>query len=257
MKRWLAVAAAAGLMASGSLSARAADGETDDKDDAKTSVSAGVDFLSGYIWRGMTLNDSFVVQPSMEVAFPAGISALVWANFDVGDYGGALEGSEFSEVDLALTYTLPVKAVDLSIGYAQYLYPQAPGDDESDTAELCVYCEREVAEGVAVGVNAFYDVDQVDDFYVAACVTCGCDLPVDDLSVEVSAHAGYAGGNYCADGDPGFYDYAVGLVLAYEINDGLTAAVTGVYVGSLDPDKLTSEDRTVDGYYGANLSVSF
>jgi uncharacterized protein (TIGR02001 family) len=237
--------------------ARAEDDDKDEADDDDVSVEATVDFLSGYIWRGVTLNDGFVVQPSLEVAFPAGINALVWANFDVGDYGGTLEGSEFSEVDLTLTYTLPIEAVDLSIGFAQYLYPQVAGDDASDTAELCLTCEREVAEGLTIGVNAFYDVDQIDDFYVAACISYGTDLPVENLSAEFAAHAAYAGGHFCADGDPGFYDYAVAVALVGKLNEWLSATLTGAYVGSLDSDKLTSDDRTVDGYYGLSLSASF
>jgi hypothetical protein len=73
-------------------------------------VSVGADVASAYVFRGTTLNDGLVVQPYAEVGeFPipeeyGSLTMGMWANFDIGDYGGTLDDNQFSEIDYYLTY---------------------------------------------------------------------------------------------------------------------------------------------------------
>lgn len=65
-------------------------------------VAAGGDLYSAYVWRGITLNDGLVAQPSMDVSV-GGFNFNVWGNFDIDDYDDALdvlpEGKEASDVN--------------------------------------------------------------------------------------------------------------------------------------------------------------
>ena len=98
-------------------------------------VSVGVDFASAYVFRGVTFNDGLVAQPYGEISgFPipeeyGSLAIGTWANFDIGDYGNTLEKNEFSEIDYYLSYTLPITALDVSVGYTEYTFPNGGSAD--------------------------------------------------------------------------------------------------------------------------------
>ena len=82
-------------------------------------VSATVDLNSAYVWRGITLNDGLVMQPSLDVN-KSGFGINVWGNMDIDDYNDTLESWEFSQVNFMLSYDYNFKPVDVSIGYIEY-----------------------------------------------------------------------------------------------------------------------------------------
>ena len=100
---------------------------------ASAEVSTTFDFASAYVFRGVTFNDEAVFQPGIEatgMGIPEAYGAVAigaWGNYDIGDYGGALKSSEFSEVDWYGSYSLPgfVEGLDLFVGYTEYTYPNA------------------------------------------------------------------------------------------------------------------------------------
>ena len=58
---------------------------------------------SKYVWRGLLVNDEFVLQPSVGITF-GGFNANIWSSVDLTDYGaesGAYNGRKFDlqEVD--------------------------------------------------------------------------------------------------------------------------------------------------------------
>ena len=79
-------------------------------------VTAAVDVNSAYVWRGITFNDGFVVQPSVDVT-AGNFGFNVWGNIDGDDYDDTLDSGEFSEVDLTLTYAIEAGPVGLTAGY--------------------------------------------------------------------------------------------------------------------------------------------
>ncbi|HKL20200.1 MAG TPA: TorF family putative porin, partial [Tichowtungia sp.] len=101
-------------------------------------VSATVDFASAYVFRGVTLNNGLVMQPGVEVSgfgLPeeyGSIAAGIWANYDLDDEDGM--GSDFSEIDYYMSYTLPIEALDVSIGYTEYDYPNDLGDNDREVS---------------------------------------------------------------------------------------------------------------------------
>src|SRR6056297_3554188 len=86
-------------------------------------AAAGADVASAYVWRGITFNDGLVVQPYVDVAAGNGFAINVWGNYDIDDYDNTLDENEFSEVDLTLSYALPIEPVDITIGHIEYLFP--------------------------------------------------------------------------------------------------------------------------------------
>lgn len=201
-------------------------------------VSAGVDFNSAYVWRGLTFNDGFVVQPYLDVT-KGGFGLNVWSNYDVDDYDGAVESGEFSEVDLTASYGFAIGELDAGIGYIEYLFP-AGG---AGTREVYFSLGTGVTEAFSVGFDLYYDFDEVDDFYSA--LSCSYDIALDDkASLGFGASMGFAGDEYCADGDAGLFDYSLSASYGYEIDESWSIGLGVTYVAPFDEDKLVDDVNT-------------
>lgn len=214
-------------------------------------VSAGADFNSAYIWRGITLNTNPVLQPWVDVS---GIKLGEGASFGFNVWGNApVTGEEydlkrqFDEFDVTLTLSLPhgVKA-----GLIEYTVVGAPA-----TREL--FGSYSYAGKLNAGVSAFYDFGTVDDFYLSA--TVGKSFTIDEkTSVSVDGLIGMAGEDFALayDGSKGgLYNYNLSGKLSYKATEKITLGAVVGYAGSLDKDVLVEQDQKV--YGGASVSVVF
>ena len=129
---------------------------------AAATATATLAANSAYVWRGLTFNDGLVLQPSMDVR-QGGFAFNVWGNLDLDDYNGAVDDGEFSEVDLTASYTKTLGPVEASLGVIEYLFPG--GADA--TTELFAGLSWGFAPGLSAATQFFYDVDQVEDYYLS------------------------------------------------------------------------------------------
>ena len=212
-------------------------------------ATLALDFYSAYVWRGITLNDGLVFAPSVDIANIGDFTLNVWGNMDLDDYNGALESGEFSENDITLSYAVPVKGFDLTLGYIEYLFPNG-GESTSE-----VFVSSGFDTGViSIGVDGYYDFDQVDDYYAKLTLSRG--FPITNrFSLDLSADAGFAGDKMAVGGESGFHDYNIGLAGAIALAPRATLTLTAAYAGSGDEDVLP--DQEVDFYGGVGLSYSF
>jgi len=103
-------------------------------------------------------------------------------------------------------------------------------------------------------VDAYYDVDEVEDYYLSANV--GLSLPLtDDIGIELGASAGYAGKDMSAGTDSGLHDYNFSVSSGIPLAETVELGVFVAYAGSFDKDVLP--DQEVDLYGGFGLSHSF
>lgn len=196
-------------------------------------VTVGLDVASSYIFRGTTLNDGFVAQPYVEVAgLP--VTFGVWANFDIDDYDGAVEGTQFSEVDFYGSYALPIDGVDASIGYTEYTYPSGGGD-----------ADREIGLGIGLDLplapsfGIYYGLDGGIEDSLYADFSIGQDLELsDDIVVSLGALVGYMDPDV---GEDGFSHYEVSAGIG--LTDWLS--IDGTYIGEIDDDVLTIDEEFV------------
>lgn len=237
-------------------------------------VTAGVDVNSAYVWRGQTFNDGLVVQPSVDVT-AGNFGFNVWGNLDVDDYDGTLQEGEFSEIDLTLTYAVDAGPVGLTFGYIEYLFPTTDetiksvksvveaGEDpgtSANTREIFLDVCAEPAEGFSLGITAYYDVNEVEDYYLNPYI--GYSVSFDNgLGIELGASAGYVGDDISADGDAGFQEYTLTLGLGYEINDMISVSGTLGYTDTIDEDVLPDVDdgglQDVNFFGGVGIAVAF
>ncbi len=198
-------------------------------------ASLTVDVASAYVYRGLTLNDGAVVQPGLELVVPGGLTVGAWANLDVEDYGGILAKGEFSEVDLSLSYALPVELLDVLIGYTELLYPMGgvPADREM-TAAL-----GGSAGPVDLGAGLYYGVGGGirNDLYLELSVGSAIDVGVTEINLM--AVLGYL---HPDEGESGFSHYELTAGLTY---GRIGASVT--YIGQID-DKVLPDVKDGGGY---------
>ncbi|MFH1360649.1 MAG: hypothetical protein ABIJ41_06385 [Candidatus Omnitrophota bacterium] len=93
-------------------------------------VSGTMDLYSKYIWRGMRLDDDYVIQPGLAIS-GYGFEVSVWSSFDL-DQDDALNSDE---VDTSITYTHDFKdlalfghnldTISVTVGHIYYDFPGA------------------------------------------------------------------------------------------------------------------------------------
>ncbi len=214
-------------------------------------VTAGADIVSAYVWRGMTVNDGTVVQPYMDVAV-SGFVLNVWGNYDIEEYND--EEYEFSEIDLTLSYTLPIESVDITVGHIEYLFPNGG----EGTSEIYLSAYVSPLDNFSMGIDAYYDYDEVDDYYLT--VTLAYDVEFDSgLGLGASVSGGYAGGDftesYTESPDEGFHEYTLSVSASYPVMETLRLSAFIAYTDTFDDDVLPDQD--VDWFGGGGLSWSF
>ena len=125
--------------------------------DAELSVSTGVDFVSQYVFRGVSLADD-AVQPYVEANY---------GNFTVGGWFSTAIGSNSvvagDEFDLYVGYSVPLdSSISLDLGATYYHYPQGGDFFETKDGGAGTY---EVSAAVGFGdvalsptIAAYYDL---------------------------------------------------------------------------------------------------
>lgn len=211
-------------------------------------ATLGLDINSAYVWRGLTFNDGFVAQPSLDVT-KGGFNVNVWGNYDIDDYDNTLDDGNFSEIDLTMAYSHSFDKLDLSVGIIEYLFPNGG----ESTTELYCSASINIIEGLSAGINYYYDVDLLQDFYVSTNI--GYSIEINEKAgVGLSVSAGYAGNEQSAGPEEGFNDINVSLSAEYAITDTIGVSANISHTDSLNDDVLPDQDTNT--YGGISISCS-
>jgi hypothetical protein len=204
------------------------------------SVGLDVPVLSSYVWRGQTLSDRRVLQPSLTAA-KSGFALNTWANYNLD---GAYQG-DFSEVDLTASYSKSVGPVALGAGVVQYLFPNQTlavddGEDIAYPGTAEVYGSAGLPDvPLAPALTVYYDVDEIDGFYGVFAVGHAFEL-ADKVSLAASASLGAADSDYNQGyfgvGDAALNDLTAGLALPIAVMENLTLKPSISYVYLPDSD---------------------
>jgi len=225
---------------------------------ATAGVDVTADFASAYVFRGATFNDGFVVQPGIEASglgLPEAYGAVLvgaWGNFDVDDYGGTLDSSQFSEIDWYAAYSLPgfVDGLDLFVGFTEYTYmdPTGAGGIPADK-EVNLGAGYEI-KGIALGAtaylgvgggingNAYYDLSASYAYEVT-----------DELELSAGVLIGYFDPNA---GTSGLNDGVFDLGASYALGEIWSIGASVAYIAQLDDTVLVDVDQP-GGTYDVDL----
>ncbi|GJM43635.1 MAG: hypothetical protein DHS20C21_04770 [Gemmatimonadota bacterium] len=192
------------------------------------SVSVGVESDTRYVWRGQTLSDDVVTQPSATVSAFA-VSGNLWGNVALGE---GVEGSfDLDEVDFTLSYDRRLGPVDVTVGWIEYVFP---GADTNGTREVYGTIGFETVYGLGVGLAAFRDVGEVNGVYSA--LSLGRQFALDrSVALEVELTSSWADSEYNVAyfgvSDPGFGDAGARVRVTYAFSRGysVTSGVRQVW----------------------------
>ena len=199
------------------------------------------------------LNDDGVMQFGLD-ASPLNIGSVpigfsVWGNYDMGDYDGAIEGTEISELDLVVYAGLPY---GFEVGYIEYQFPQTAF---GDTREFYVTWTRDLV--VTPTVSFYYDFGEVDSGYGS--LELAYSFPFEGkLSLGAGglmAVAGKGWGEIVGGTRGGFFNYDVFATAGYQVSDPFGLQARAGYAGSLDTAVLPRQP--LGEYVLAGVTFSF
>lgn len=211
------------------------------------SVSGGVDLVSDYRFRGLSLSDGEVaVQPTINLTHDSGFYLGAWgSNIDVGPAGGDVE------IDLYGGYETEIASgTRLDVGLTYYWYADADkAFGPSDYGEAAVRLSYLLGPVEAKGRIA-YAWDQAalasdDSVYLSLGLSSG----IPNTPVTLSAGVGYTDGALAALAPGGDYlDWSLGASATFG------PVTTGVkYV---DTDIAKTGVKAIDRRYDATLVFS-
>lgn len=214
-----------------------------------------VDLNSAYVWRGMTLNDGLVLQPSIDIT-KGGFGLNVWGNLDIDDYNDTLDSGQFSQVNLEAAYFFNVDVVDLGVGYIEYLFPTTGSGGKPGTREIYGSLGVPLPAGFSMDLDFYWDFDERNDIYIDLGFDYSHDF-TDQLNLGAGFSMGYAGDEYCADDSAGLYDYNFLVSMGYAINPALNVSAFVKYTDSLDDDNLAEGAGQLDVNFYGGVGVSY
>ena len=216
-------------------------------EDAKVTGEFDLPVLSAYVWRGQSLNDQPVAQPSLTVS-KYGFSLNTWANYNFSqayNSHGNDNKQDFSELDLTASYATQVGSTNCPIalggGIIQYVFPNQTqmlstnglGHAQPGTRE--VYLSVGLPSVIlAPTLQVNYDFDAANGFYANLGVSQSFELLKDKASLVASASLG-AGSTkynelYFGVDKNTFEDAVLGLALPITLPGGWTLKPAVQYI---------------------------
>ena len=218
---------------------------------AEGSVSVGGH--SGYLWRGQLYNDEAVLQPSFTASAECGLSFNAWGNYNITDNLGEDVKDEFNEVDLTVSYDVPIEAFSLGVALAEYLFPHTTLMDDAGVGTAAPGTrEVQITAGLdevilAPSLLVAYDFDEADGFYASASISHSLDL-ADGLSLEGALAIAAASSDYnlyyFGVDDDALNDATATLTLSYEPMENVSVSAYVTYATLLDSDIEDAADTS-------------
>jgi hypothetical protein len=129
----------------------------------KLEVTTRFDFYSQYVWRGQSVTDDPVVQPSIS-AWYKNFTFSAWGNLEttkVNDNRWNFTETDFS-IDYSNYFSKEMPKIGYSFGLINYDFPNT---DFDNTTEL--YAGINVEMFLSPYIKVFRDIDEVDGTYVS------------------------------------------------------------------------------------------
>jgi uncharacterized protein (TIGR02001 family) len=203
---------------------------------AEGEASASLGFYSNYVWRGQTLSDGIVAQPTAGLSWK-GLGVNIWANYDE-------ELESVTETDFTLNYAGNYEKLSYDVGVIYYGL-----ESIKDTTELYLGLSYDVI--LAPYATLYYDFDEGDGAFLVLGI--GHSFPVTegigiDLGADVTVNLDNAimgldengetfSGFYNADLTAGTsipfagaWSFDVLLAYSFALTDDSKAAISGASV---------------------------
>jgi uncharacterized protein (TIGR02001 family) len=222
--------------------------------DAELSVSTGIDFVSQYVFRGVSFGDDSV-QPYVEASY---------GNFTVGGWFSTAIGANSiaagDEFDLYVGYSVPLEgSISLDLGATYYHFPQGGDFFETNDGAAGTY---EVSASVGFGevpfapsITAYYDFT-LEAFTLEGGVGHSVALG-DAQSLDLGLTVGLV------DADGGSYEWGqASAAVSHAFTDDVAAYIGANY--ALNSEDVLDFDSIINGdpkgsmfWLGTGISAGF
>ena len=222
----------------------------------EVSGSASVDVMSRYVWRGIKLSNSYVVQPSVGITY-GGFGANLWANWD-SDWS---DSGEHTETDLTLNYAFSVDKLSLDAGYIYYALESA-----GDTQEIYVSAGYDVL--LSPTLTIYYDYEEGNGAFIVTSIGHSFEFS-EGIALNLGASASYNIENVVMGTDASgkkfsdFYNGDISASVSIPVTDAVSVEPVMAYSFSLSDDaeyaiEAMSDDADSSVVYGGiNVTLSF
>jgi len=240
----IAALALAGALALAPVAARAEEPMAGDTAmAADTGAEAAFTLASRYVWRGQTLSEGLVLQPSITASW-GGFSANLWSNIDLDAVEEDDDDIVLNETDLTLSYDLALGPVGVTLGVIHYDF------DGGDTQEAFVSAAYDTF--LSPSLTVFYDFDEGDGAFAVLAVEQ--EIPVTDaFALTAGASLGMnfkdkaMGQNAAGDDFTGLYYGEVSLATSFPVWGHLSIDPMVAYAFGIGDGKEAIEGVSVDG----------
>ncbi len=223
------------------------------------SASASVSAMSLYMWRGVRLSESTVLQPSVDFV-RGSFGANIWTNIDM-DPDPAVwpdDNAVLTETDITLSYALPIEAVSVEVGY---IYYSILG---SDTQEAYISVGTDIGP-ISPYITMYYDYDLGTGSYTQLGADYAMDLS-DTTSFSAGGYVSYLSDNGAvgvnADGEEysAMHNAEAYASVSYAIGDISVEPMVAYTMPLSDDAEAAMTDADGDDahfYGGVSVSLSF
>jgi len=202
--------------------------------------------LSHYVWRGITLTDGPVFQPSVTLSHDNGLALEIRGNVDLDDDNDA--AGEISELLLILDWERRLGKLEVGAGFVEFLFPNTPFPGTRE-----IYLRLAYDALVSPRLELHYDFDEIEGFYARLALAHERELGAAWRgALEVAA--GWADASFAIGGKAGPHD--AGVELRLERRSGrVESRLSAGWTGSLDADVLP--DQPAGLWAGLALAYRF
>lgn len=216
---------------------------------------------SRYVWRGITLTDDPVLQPSLTFKHANGFTSNIWGNMDLGDANDM--SGEFNELDYTVDYSWTSGPTTMSAGLIYYTFPNT---DAGSTAE--VYFGAGVDAPLSPSLTVYYDFKEVDGYCAKFGIGHCINIPMGqdkgspcDLGLSVGYGSSDYNAAYFGPNDGGFNDLTLSASTTFDLNKRLSLTPSINYSTIIDSDLGDAlEAGGIDDsafYVGVTFSFAF
>lgn len=199
----------------------------------KLEISASLDCCTDYVWRGLVINDTPVLQPSLtaslKIAKVGAFSLNLWGNYDLTDANETK--NRLSEIDYIASYIFPNGPFGLEVGIIHYTFPVTT-DEATTEAYIRAGYELE-AIPLTFSLGIYYDFDEIKGFYLLGKIESSITL-IPKLNLDFSFSAGYGDYAYVWEyfgwDESLFLDGVVSTVWAYKLSERISLSAGGQYM---------------------------
>lgn len=217
------------------------------------SVSATIDVVSDYVFRGVSLADT-AIQPGIEFA-KGGLTAGAWFSTGIGDTSALAA----DELDLYIGYSADLsELITADVGVTYYHYPQGGGLFETDgglAGTYEAYAGLSFDAPLSPSVTAYYDMT-LEALTLEGGISHSTELS-DKTSLDVGLTAGLV------DGDGFSYEYGqASAAVSYAFSDTTSAYIGANY--AISSENTLNYSKILAGapkdnllFFGAGIASGF